>query len=165
MAAKLDRCVMCGEGTVRARTRQTEIQPLGRVTKFLRREYFCPACDETYIDDEQGAFNDAQEVAARAKALRDIDGAALRTLRELVGITQVELEAMFGLGKNTVARWETGQRPLPGYIAAMVRLAALHPGSLRELAAIARMGAPEVAPANDTKGRPARRAANEAGHR
>ena len=155
MARKSEKCAVFGQGPAYERTRAVDIQPLGRVTKFRRREWFCDLCEEPYLDDEQAAFNDAQESEARAKALRDVAGADLRTLRELVGVTQVELEAMFGLGKNTVARWGTGQRELPGYIAATVRLAALHPSSLRELAAIARVEAPKIAPRRAAKVEPA----------
>lgn len=135
-------CSVCGRGTATERAKRVELQPLGRRVRFTRREWVCARCDEAYLDDAQIAANQAAELEAKASALRDIGGADLRFVRELAGATQGDLEAMLGLGRNTVARWETGQRPMPGYIAAFVRVLGLHPTALGELAALARIEAP-----------------------
>lgn len=37
------------------------------------------------------------------------------------------MEGVLGLGRNTLARWETGQRPIPEYVKATFRLIALNP--------------------------------------
>lgn len=140
-------CAACGKGDAHEVSRVVEIQPLGRATTFTRREWKCPDGHGRYTDDEQGTANEAAELAAKASAVRSIEGDALRKVREIAGATQPELEAMLDLGKNTIARWETGQRPLPGYIATLVRLLALHPTALRELAAIARLERGAAVPA------------------
>lgn len=132
-------CAFCGQAEAYEVARQIEIQPLGRRTFYSQRYWKCPQKHDGLIDDEQGAANEAAELAAKASAVRSIDGGALRVVREIAGATQAELEHLLDLGKNTVARWETGQRPLPGYIVTLVRVLALHPTALRELAAIARL--------------------------
>lgn len=151
-------CAVCGQGTAVERSRRVEVQPLGRRVRFARREWKCGRCGEAYLDDVQANANTSAEIEAKAAVLRDVDGADLRLVRELAEATQVELEAILGLGRNTVARWETGQRPLPRYIAALVRVVALHPSSLRELAAIARVPVQAPAPAQPVRapGRPLR---------
>lgn len=132
-------CELCGKADAYEVVSRVEIQPLGRRTDYERRHWECPRHGDELTDDEQRASNERAELAAKAAAVRDIDGGALRKVRETAGATQTELEALLDVGKNTVARWETGQRPLPGYIATLVRVLALHPTALRELAAIARL--------------------------
>ena len=44
-------------------------------------------------------------------------GAALRTIRTRLGLTQEELGKRLGVRKNTVWRWETGMRHIPEPVA------------------------------------------------
>jgi putative zinc finger/helix-turn-helix YgiT family protein len=145
-------CSVCGAPGARARATTVEIQPLGRVTRFPRWGWHCPRCGETTYDDAQLAANERAEREAKARALRAIGGDDLRTLRALVGLRQPELEAILGLGRNTVAPWETGRRPLPPPMTALIRMLALRPTLLRELAWMAGV---ELAPkAPSRAGRP-----------
>lgn len=137
--ARTEPCAVCSQGIARERVLRLDLQLLNRIRSYARREWHCDACDESYTDDAQAAQNDAALVQARADALREISGEDLRLVRELVGVTQSDFEALCGLGKKTVARWETGRRALPGYIVAMIRLLALNPMTLRELAEIQRL--------------------------
>lgn len=139
-------CTLCGKADAYEVTRRVEIQPLGRPTHYAERVWKCPTKHDGFYDMEQCTANERAELVAKAGAVREIAGAELRAVREIAGATQPELEQLLGLGRNTVARWETGQRPLLGYIATLVRVLALHPTALRELAAIAKVEAPTEAP-------------------
>ena len=103
---------------------------LGHSASYERREFACAACGETYTNDAQGNANDRAEQQAVCQTLSVIGADELRFLRELVGLTQNELENALGLGRNTVARWETAQREIPPYIRSLVRLVALNPTAL-----------------------------------
>jgi hypothetical protein len=50
------------------------------------------------------------------------------------------MEEIFQLGKKTIARWESGGRPLPDYIATLVRIIAMNPISLQQLASVMQAG-------------------------
>ena len=39
-------------------------------------------------------------------------GDEMRALREAAGLSQLELAGLLGVAKNTVARWERGERPI-----------------------------------------------------
>ena len=39
-----------------------------------------------------------------------VDGAKIANLRELAGMTQVELAAKLGLDRSAIAHWETGRK-------------------------------------------------------
>lgn len=123
-------CVICGEPTARETHSRRTVHLLGRSMHYRRREFACASCDETFTSDEQGAANERAERIATTRALRDVAGPELKALRELVHVTQAELENVLGLGRNTVARWETEQRPVPAYIKTMIRLLALNPRAL-----------------------------------
>ncbi len=43
-----------------------------------------------------------------------MDAASLKRRRKRLGLTQAELAKRMGVTWNTVARWETGQRKVPG---------------------------------------------------
>lgn len=139
MQSRNEPCAVCTQGLAHERVLTMSLQLLDRTREYLHREWHCETCSQSYTDDDQAADNDASLVRARADALRDISGADLRRVRELVLVTQVEFEEICGLGKKTVARWETDRRPLPSYIVAMVRLLALNPLALRELAEVLRL--------------------------
>lgn len=131
MTAKAITCVICGSESAREVAERRSVHLLGHVATFARREYKCTACGESFTTDDQGEGNERAERLATARALKDIEGAAeLKRLRDLMHLTQPELENALGLGRNTVARWETGQRPVPAYIKTIIRLVAVNPTAL-----------------------------------
>jgi putative zinc finger/helix-turn-helix YgiT family protein len=129
-------CAVCDAALARERVRRETVNLLGRSTTYARREWHCAHCGESYVDDVQGTGNDAAETRAKALLLADIGGDDLRFVRTTAGATQAQLEELFQLGKKTVARWESGGRPLPDYIATLVRIIALNPVSLQQLASV-----------------------------
>lgn len=130
-------CLVCEAAEAREVMITKTFARLGRSATYQRRQWQCEACDEATTTDEQAAFNGRELARAQAAVLGTITAADLRRLREQLSLTQIDMESLFGLGKKTIARWESGQRELPPYIAALVRLAVLHPASVRELQAIA----------------------------
>jgi DNA-binding transcriptional regulator YiaG len=92
------------------------------------------------VDDVQGTGNDAAGTRAKATLLEEIRGEDLRFVRTTAGATQTQMEEILQLGKKTIARWESGGRPLPDYIATLVRIIALNPVSLQQLASVMQAG-------------------------
>jgi DNA-binding transcriptional regulator YiaG len=79
---------------------------------YSHRSLVCAECNESYLGDEHAKANDHAWTRAFGKALANVDGSDLRLVRESANMTQAELESVLGLGTNTIARWETGARPL-----------------------------------------------------
>lgn len=122
-------CAICGSASAKEVKATRSVTLLGRTESFVRREFACAACGETYTDDEQGTANEREERRATQAALREIGPDEIRALRSLIDITQSELEAALGVGQKTVARWETKGRPIPNYIKTAIRLLALNPSA------------------------------------
>jgi|ERR1043166_2997741 transcriptional regulator with XRE-family HTH domain len=55
--------------------------------------------------------------------MKNQSGAAIRALRETIGVTQGELAAMIGASKDTVASWEVGRNKLSRAFARRIALA------------------------------------------
>lgn len=123
-------CVICGAKGAKEVTSKRVVHLLDRAESYAHRSFACASCGESFTNDEQGLLNEAAQRKATARALAEIGASEMKLLRELTGVTQSELENALGLGRNTVARWETGQRPLPSYIKNMLRLLALNPSAL-----------------------------------
>lgn len=120
-------CAVCGEGRAHERSRSLPKVLLGHTVRYPRREFVCSACSETYTDREQGEANERAERAAIRRALAVIGPKEILIARQFANATQREMEKLLGLGRNTLARWETGQRPIPDYIKATFRLIGLNP--------------------------------------
>ena len=59
-------------------------------------------------------------------------GADISDLRAFVGLTQVEFSAALGISVRTLQGWEQGRRRPDGPALALLRIAARHPGLIRE---------------------------------
>jgi putative transcriptional regulator len=75
----------------------------------------------------------------RARLKRgEIDGGEdVRDLRRFVGLSQVQFAAALGISVHTLRNWEQGRRRPHGPALALLRVAARHPGVLRENLAVA----------------------------
>ncbi len=137
--ATMTKCPECG-GKLEERRDVVRAQPLGRTVRYEQVRLACRKCGATYLMDDHARANDAAWTEAFGAALGKLSGDDLKQLRTIAKLSQPELEEILGLGRGTIARWETGQRPMPGYIATLVRVVALHPTALRELARLVRAG-------------------------
>ena len=94
------------------------------------RHLRCPKCGETVLALDQiralraGAF----QVYRRSHGL--LPGSAIRSVREQLGLTQVELSRLLRLGANTVSRWEAGRNVQSAAMDVLLRLIRDVPGSL-----------------------------------
>lgn len=61
---------------------------------------------EDYVLTEESALNVETE---RAKHMGRFDAAAVKKLRKRLGLTQLEMSSLLGLGKKTITRWESGK--------------------------------------------------------
>jgi DNA-binding transcriptional regulator YiaG len=125
--ARVEVCAVCGQGT--ARELETDLSKvlLGHTVRYARREFVCATCHDSYTDDEQGEANERAERLAIRRGLEVIGPKEIRIARKFANATQSQMEAALGFGRNTLARWETGQRPIPEYVKATFRLIALNP--------------------------------------
>jgi putative zinc finger/helix-turn-helix YgiT family protein len=135
----ITKCPECG-GKVSERSDVVRAQPLGRTVRYEERRLVCEKCGATYLDDVRAKGNDAAWTKAFGAALAEISGDDLRLMREASKLTRPQLEAILGVGTNTIARWEDGTREIPPYIVTMIRMIGLHPTSLRELERLVRAG-------------------------
>jgi putative transcriptional regulator len=68
------------------------------------------------------------------------NGRDISSLRHFVGMTQVEFSEALGISVHTLRNWEQGRRGPEGPALALLRIAARHPGVLRENLALAASG-------------------------
>ncbi len=59
-------------------------------------------------------------------------GEDVAALRRFVGLTQVQLAQAMGISVHTLRNWEQGRRKPEGPAIALLRIAARHPGIIRE---------------------------------
>ena len=59
-------------------------------------------------------------------------GGDIVALRGFIGLTQVEFARALGISVHTLRNWEQGRRSPEGPALALLRVAARHPGVLRE---------------------------------
>ena len=64
-------------------------------------------------------------------------GADIVALRRFVGLSQTRFAAALGISVHTLRNWEQGRRRPEGPALALFRVAARHPGVLREILATA----------------------------
>jgi len=95
--------------------------------------YACATCGERFFTPDQAkAVSLAVKRQARAEAGL-LTPEEIVAIRQKLGLSQSELERLFGLGSKVVTRWETG-RVVQGKTADVaLRLLALDPANLRRL--------------------------------
>ena len=90
----------------------------------------CPKCREVVLRlDEVRHLNQAAlDIYRRKYGLLSSD--EIRSLRERLGLTQVELGRLLRLGSNTISRWESGRNVQTAAMNVLLRLIRDLPGSL-----------------------------------
>lgn len=90
----------------------------------------CPKCGEVVLRlDEVRHLNQAAlDIYRRKFGLLSLD--EIRSLRERLGLTQVELGRLLRLGSNTISRWESGRNVQTAAMDILLRLIRDLPGSI-----------------------------------
>jgi len=95
----------------------------------------CPKCREVVLRlDEVRHLNQAGlDIYRRKYGL--LSSGEIRSFRERLGLTQVELGRLLRLGSNTISRWESGRNVQTAAMDVLLRLIRDLPGSLDYLRA------------------------------
>lgn len=90
----------------------------------------CPRCGEVVLrlDESRHLNQTALDIYRRKYGLLSSD--EIRSLRERLGLTQVELGRLLRLGSNTISRWEAGRNVQTAAMDMLLRLIRDLPGSL-----------------------------------
>lgn len=90
----------------------------------------CPKCGEIVLrlDELRHLNQTALDIYRRKYGLLSSD--EIRSLRERLGLTQVELGRLLRLGSNTISRWEAGRNVQTAAMDMLLRLIRDLPGSL-----------------------------------
>jgi putative zinc finger/helix-turn-helix YgiT family protein len=126
-------CGVCLDGVA---DRVEERRPFSyrrRSVVILDDFYRCRSCGEEVYVPEQ-----LDQVEQRAKAaIEEADTVrpeAIRAIRERLGLTQFQFEALLGVGRNTVVRWESGKVRPNGATNTLLRLLDADPRNAERLA-------------------------------
>ena len=95
--------------------------------------YECTSCGERFFTPDQAkAVSLAVKRQARAEAGL-LTPEEIVAIRQKLGLSQSELERLFGLGSKVVTRWETGRVVQSKTADVALRLLALDPENLKRL--------------------------------
>lgn len=121
------RCMDCGVDMRETTEPITEKCKGQAITVTGVRHYVCDSCGEYEL-----AAEDADELSrALATEYARIQGLLLpveiRTIREQLGMTQVQFESLLGVSTPTASRWETGAAMPSKTACNLMRIYAAHP--------------------------------------
>lgn len=126
-------CAICG-GPAHLVREERERTIGGRRVVVHDEFYRCEACGEAFLTAEQARASEARA----AEQLHTVHGMMLpeeiRALRTRLGLTQAGFEALLGVGRNTVVRWENGHVYPNAATNALLRLLEANPENARLLA-------------------------------
>ena len=90
----------------------------------------CPKCGEVVLrfDEVRHLNQTALDIYRRKYGLLSLD--EIRSLRERLGLSQVEFGRLLRLGSNTISRWESGRNVQTAAMDMLLRLIRDLPGSL-----------------------------------
>lgn len=93
----------------------------------------CPACHGIALrsDDLRRLEETAIGIYRKRAGLLSAD--EIRALRDQLGLTQVDLAHLLGLGPNTLSRWESGQYAQQAALDLLLRMIRDLPGSVQYL--------------------------------
>jgi len=126
-------CAICGSENTQQCVREFVTRYNQAPISILAEMYECGDCRERFFTPEQSksvsvAIKD--EVRKKAGLLSPDD---IIAIRERLGLTQHDLETLFGLGAKVVTRWETGRVLQSKTADVALRLLAIAPQNLESL--------------------------------
>jgi len=97
----------------------------------------CPGCREVVLrfDEARKLRHGALEIYRQKYGLLSADD--IRSMRERLGLTQVELARLLRLGANTISRWEAARNVQTASVDVLLRMIRDIPGTLAYLRTLA----------------------------
>ncbi len=95
--------------------------------------YQCEACGEEFFTAEQSRELSRQIKNQVREGLGLLSPESILAIRKSLGLSQSELEELFGLGEKVVTRWENGRVIQARTADIALRLLAMEPGLLPKL--------------------------------
>lgn len=100
-------CTQCGAESARIVKEPRGI--MFRDTSLTIPEHevtYCEACDSRFYTKDQARDLDRKVIRAYRERYNLLSGAAIKALRNTLGLSQRQLEEALGVGEKTVVRWE-----------------------------------------------------------
>ncbi|MCL2726209.1 MAG: type II toxin-antitoxin system MqsA family antitoxin [Polyangiaceae bacterium] len=102
-------CTNCGSKTLKTTTEEHEIRVGEKNIRGVIDAIACTQCGEVYFPAD--AMDRLElDVAKALVRTGNVDGAAFRFVRHVVGMQAKDLASLLGVAAETVSRWEQGQR-------------------------------------------------------
>jgi HTH-type transcriptional regulator/antitoxin MqsA len=127
-------CAVCDSGKTK-KVRRTFSARYNQMPISVPRVemYECASCGERFFTPDQ-----AKAVSLAVKRQARLDAGLLSpeeivAIRQALGLSQNELERLFGLGSKVVTRWETGRVVQSKTADVALRLLALDPENLKRI--------------------------------
>lgn len=95
--------------------------------------YICDACGADPIFSDQIRRNQLRIADAKRAADGRLIGAEVRTVRQVLGLTQQDASSLFGGGANAFSKYERGDTLQSEAMDCLLRLMGRHPYLLKEL--------------------------------
>lgn len=131
--SKMSKCPNCG-GKVRLVKEEREHSIRRRRVMVPQEFYRCDDCGEEYFSAAQADALHNAAIDELRKREPFVAAADIRALRDRLELTQPQFEKLLGVGKNTVARWESGAIVPNAATIALLRLLEADPKNVQRLA-------------------------------
>lgn len=126
-------CPLCGENAYYHQTKPFTLHYKKHVITVQQPGYWCDACKEGVIGDEDRKATQKELQAFRAKVDGLLTPDAIKSIHTKLHIKQDEAGELFGGGVNAFSRYERGLTPIPRSTSHLLRILDKHPNLLREL--------------------------------
>lgn len=126
------KCHECGSGMIEKTIDETLELDGQSLTLHDMHGHFCDSCGEGVWDEKSyHRYSEGQEALIRS--VRGNVGSDIRRIRKKLKLTQKDLAEIFGLGKLSFSRYESGKTRPPAYFIKLMKLIERHPDLLNEM--------------------------------
>ena len=126
------KCQECGSEMITNTVDETLNLDGQSLTLHGMRGDFCDSCGEG-IWDETSYHRYVEGQEALVRSVRGNTGSDIRRIRKKLNLTQKDFAELFGLGKLSFSRYETGKTRPPAYFIKLLKLLEKHPELLKEM--------------------------------
>ncbi len=131
---KKEHCPFCGKNAYYHQIKPFTLHYKKHIITVQQPGYWCNACHEGVIGNEDRKATQKALQAFRAKVDGLLTPDAIKNIRIKLHIRQDEAGTLFGGGVNAFSRYERGITPIPRSTSQLLRILNNHPNLLRELA-------------------------------